>query len=472
MSEKQKSQHWLVTLTTLCPVHIGSGNSLKQNLDYFTKDSKTIILNRDKLEEKVAENAKFTEYAQAIADNNVSGFLPAIGGEKAVLKENLPFETNSDLKLFMRNGFNIPYIPGSSLKGAIRTLFAKYYALKIEPQIDWTQYRENKKNNIFMNANKLEDSLFGHIQSDWMRTIMVADSMLQESDLEWNPVKVFSKTHNENLQPKHWFMGIETTKSQITTQFQFGFNAPLLERLQGNQPLKTAVRDNLLNVLKTASIQRIKEEKEFAEKYKQQKIAQFYENLEKMSLTDLEFLMPMSWGTGWRGVTGNLLPENFIKDLRNQGWKIGKIDKGNVVHPFPKSQRWVVQGKNDAVSPLGWVKLSFQSMENYKEEKLKAYELQIEQERLDQEEQQRLLDEEEQLASMSDVDRLIVNMKNDPKFDYMKEYPKLETAGEDQRKLAEAFKEVFQRDNNWEDDKPSKKQLVKIARIKEILGES
>ena len=146
-----------IKLTTLGPVFIGSGQSLRKNQYlYYGHEKRVAIIDEVKLVESLMKAGKYNDFLTGVSQNRVhdlKNFLDrcSINPSPFILYD-LPFNAYkntrsnlNDLKLFMRNGQNEAYIPGSSLKGALRTCLL----LKLT---------EDKKDNQMFKSLSISDS--------------------------------------------------------------------------------------------------------------------------------------------------------------------------------------------------------------------------------------------------------------------------------------------------------------------------
>lgn len=174
-----------VRIKTLTPVHIGSGNQLQYNSDFievtdlYTKERFIQVIDIRKILELIGES-KINDWLLSIEKKeSTKDFVKRIVPHsdtlsfskrrmKCVVKN---ISANETLKECMHNGFGVPYIPGSSLKGAIRT--AVFSSL-----VDDINEKEKK---VFVkgraSAAELEKELFGGIpNTDYFRFIHVGDA--------------------------------------------------------------------------------------------------------------------------------------------------------------------------------------------------------------------------------------------------------------------------------------------------------
>lgn len=159
--------HYKIKLTVESPIYIG--NSLEYTkLDFFEKDNYIHFVNHQKFFKVLEENNLFNT------------FFDIVKKEQDLIKKNLKNKNSPDLinkfylehshklydailyKLpiiksnrrlikinsFVKNADNEPYIPGSSIKGAIRTAIMEEYNINSETQIKGLLISDSKPINI------------------------------------------------------------------------------------------------------------------------------------------------------------------------------------------------------------------------------------------------------------------------------------------------------------------------------------
>jgi len=174
--------HVKVKIETLTPVHIGSGNLLRNNADFII-DEDLVVLSDEKIWKLLESDEKhMKDWLAAIADKNIYEFLkrfPEVKSKdyakriiplKDKIKKGDTLKKSDTLKECIHNGMGLPYIPGSSLKGAIRTaIFAS--------RTDEVSDKENKIKNSKKKAAIIEKELFGRDSfSDIFRFFLVGDA--------------------------------------------------------------------------------------------------------------------------------------------------------------------------------------------------------------------------------------------------------------------------------------------------------
>lgn len=137
-------------LTTLSPVSIGNGQKMNSFADYIydAKQKKIHFINKHLIAEKLALDDKLmNSYVSGITtgmDNNRTRFelqnflenvLKLQSSDYILYSINAHTETSKDLNCIIKNADRRPYLPGSSIKGAIKT--AILYDWLIDEKNDW-----------------------------------------------------------------------------------------------------------------------------------------------------------------------------------------------------------------------------------------------------------------------------------------------------------------------------------------------
>ena len=156
-----------IELKTLTPIHIGNGNFLQNNADFvvYQEDENSFInvIDPRKILALVGEehldskNAQPDDYALRVITNFAE------------------VKTSDTLKECLHNGMGLYYIPGSSIKGAIRTAVLSTLAKgkSLESKI--------KDRNNKVNAKQIEKDFFGRDpNSDVFRFLQVGDAYFED----------------------------------------------------------------------------------------------------------------------------------------------------------------------------------------------------------------------------------------------------------------------------------------------------
>ncbi len=155
-----------VTLTVQAPLFIGSGEKVgKTEYIYLPKDSKVLMLDLKKLANFLTRKRLLQNYEMFLMDSLVKSYKKNIatffydnnvkpqeyreftaysidGAGETIQKENL-----REVYLFTKDGQGLPYIPGSSLKGAFRTAILTYLLVNDE---ELNANDEAERKNLYM----------------------------------------------------------------------------------------------------------------------------------------------------------------------------------------------------------------------------------------------------------------------------------------------------------------------------------
>ena len=141
-------------ITTITPVAIGSGNELSPYADYVLDRNRVYYIDRNKLQQKIARNDQLLEsYITGISskmDNTRSEFdlkRFLLNAVKVNIEDVSLFycplvsrkpDSKLPIKSMLKTPFHEPYFPGSSLKGALKTVLM-YSWLNSKKASEWLE---------------------------------------------------------------------------------------------------------------------------------------------------------------------------------------------------------------------------------------------------------------------------------------------------------------------------------------------
>lgn len=136
MSRFEHLESYAIRLTAKAPLHIGSGKSFTKKEYYYNPSKKTVsILNEDQMLNLILEKGLLKHYEKFILEKPYQ-YLKDFFEEWGVTTEEIdrmtryttdignaltPDKSRVEIFEFVRNSRGFAYIPGSSIKGAIRT---------------------------------------------------------------------------------------------------------------------------------------------------------------------------------------------------------------------------------------------------------------------------------------------------------------------------------------------------------------
>jgi len=352
-----------VKIEVLSPLHIDAGGGdLLADRDFIATTKGVWVINTDKMWDVVDESV----WNQEGFDAGIGQLLnPSQYDECKRYRLNNPGGQILQIKPHTKTAKWQPYIPGSSLKGAIRTGIA--WSMVDSGAVSVTLKkigRYERDRNPRTAASQIEKEMFGdNPNKDLFRTLQIADTQPIDSEsMHLYTAAVYS------LQRRG---GKEVFVSK-GSNFRF-----FLEALPANTTLTATIRleDYLFGVRQGGLY--FDRKRDWVEKFPTHcnkfandliegaielyadtglsRVAEFYRKLLRIAnqLDETrQCLIQVGWGTGWLGMTvGSALDDDVFLEvceryrLGRDGWE------------FPKSCRLIEVG-NQAEMPLGWVKLT------------------------------------------------------------------------------------------------------------------
>lgn len=359
----QMATRYRLLIQTLSPLHVGSGAEQLQRRtpDFLPVNGRMVVIDPEKLSivmtsdqiDRIMRGDSLRELIEDL-DNE---------GKQALAAYTLPDTSDqiTTIRPHVKLPGALPYLPGSSLKGAFRTALA--WAM-LTDGIFTLSSRDIGKMRV--RADDLMDhALFGTDPNhDLLRALHVSDSqgVTQQEGLRLAPVAVYSINAHGKLIPKGqgYRFHIETIPEGVelwaharrdnfilepdqSSRLHFGKGSEYLLRLPRNV-------NRLANRL-------IQQESAFYKRYGSPYLCEFYGMLAKTLKnidTERSCLLQVAWGTGWTSKTvGSSLKEALLSEIKTR-YRLGRLNS-----VFPKTRR-LVEREGKADMPLGWLRVTFQ----------------------------------------------------------------------------------------------------------------
>jgi|YNPMSStandDraft_1061717.scaffolds.fasta_scaffold28743_2 CRISPR-associated protein Csm5 len=373
-------------LEILSPTHIGSGqehgafDGVFQNGRWYLIDLRK-VLERSKEDPTNLANAMMQQgfnWASWLQKRNIS---PAEVAAHSVACAQNPGATK--IRACIRDPFGRPYIPGSTLKGAIRTavLESLLTGESRQRRQQWARRAVQKNqqgkppDRRYVARNTLErDLLIGKVSNranesnyDLLRALHIGDSEPMDPEqahigLAWVHTLRNSQLVQKRAGGEEYKMFLEWLPTGVQTRLTIRIDERLLE---GKYRQDVGFDDNQVQALRefaNACNERaravIEHEGEFYEDYGLPAIAKFYQMLDnqlQQIAKQRGFLLNIGWGGGWEMKTvTNPLTENLDEEYERirQTYNLGRRGSDE----FPKTRRVAYQG-NQPFAPPGWVAL-------------------------------------------------------------------------------------------------------------------
>ncbi len=371
-------QSFKVEIEIITPLHVGSGNKLIMDQDYFVEDSIVRVVTLDNLLKRFSNDREA---------------LSRIGSKLArgeSLREDYNRVKDSiDVKYSLRNEEGVtakeiveqyklpdfkPAIPGSSLKGAIRTVLL-HYVLKENGRLKDIILRDkpNKKDTA-SNIVFGEDAHF-----DPMRALITDDFVTSLDCLSLVKVKVFDAKFDGSYGWKSFTSRcieerisdatpiiIEAIKPGSKLQGTIAIDTFVLSKLKEKNRLGLFYEPfsdfygEFLRIANEYSSNVAEREIAFLKPFNRfgelDRVLRFLDQLSKFASKEKDMIyLRLAWGIGWKGMTGDYLSEEEIEKIK-EIFHLGRSGSKT----FPKTRKFVTHLKNGREIPLypaGWIRM-------------------------------------------------------------------------------------------------------------------
>lgn len=199
-----------IKIEIISPVHIGSGEILKYGYDFVKEGDVLGIVKPEKVIKVIGEE-NLNAWVLAIENGRTTDDVVKQYAPKATIRDYTDWRIDwyggvTDLKAFIHDGLGRPYIPGSSIKGAIRTAILSTVVAEMK---EAEQYIPLTDKNRYT-AKAIEKQLFGlDPQNDIFRFLQVGDAIFGQNGYKsWS---LCMANINERQRNGFW----DTTKKQL-----------------------------------------------------------------------------------------------------------------------------------------------------------------------------------------------------------------------------------------------------------------
>lgn len=344
-------------------IHIGDGYELQYGFDFLADGEDVYVLDIDRLVGSMGEaedldtkemkalldaisNGKLVKY---IDENDID--LYSISSRVIDNCYNYEFKATNIIKSQIHDAFGRPYIPGSSIKGAIRTAIVATMA----------QGKDKKPYNL----RNIEQNLCGHINSDFFRFIRVGDAVFDKGCEIVASLSRLTQGYKNDI--KQYVEAISFGEDEFVPlaldidieKYNTVRESGLLIKL-GNMPKEAQEVNSLLKLINDHTIKLVKDEidkwrkvnnNRWARKY----VATMEALLEECNGADSgkECVLRIGMGSGKRFITGAWA--ECVTSFYDERSRL----KDN---PAPKTRAYVECSEEGFVDLLGFVKLRIKSV--------------------------------------------------------------------------------------------------------------
>ena len=371
-------------LKTITPVHIGTGETLSQ-IDGFYDNGRWHRIDIDAVLAAIPESElNRLTIAMGQRDFQWGRYLPTNQPSASYTLPCPEDPRETEIREAMKHPSGRPMIPGSSIKGTIRTalLWGLIDDDGPEAQEAFKHSVNYLKEQLQRNPNRswvgqgIERRVLGKDPNhDLMRAVQVSDTApipieALEMGVAWT---VTLNRDGELVQKREGNREYKTFVEQIRAEQTFDFSIKIdkfLFRQREKGELGYSDRqeqvacEELAEVCNFVGKGLAKDEAEFYDYYRLPELANFYESLSNQieNLSEGGFVLPIGWGTGYlaKTVTGLLTGDDTDLMMKfRRHYRLGRSRSGGDYYDdeFPKTRR-VLYDRQRPKSPLGWVQIT------------------------------------------------------------------------------------------------------------------
>lgn len=353
-----------VELTVRTPVHIGAGvPPLRNKVDFVRFGRFTYVLDQQRVLDYLLPPEGDAEVIERISSTfDLSSFLkePDLRQYPELVRYRLGGAPNNDeLRAQIKDVQGRPYLPGSTLKGAIRTALANALAQGHPLQSAKLEDRRERA------ARQVEHDLLstapqpGHTPNyDLLRALQVGDSAPVDPEA-LDLVNVLVWPAGTRGIP----ISIEALRQETTLTARIKLDEYLLSP-SAQQELRWQQRSTALQrwvaLCREHGLAHIKQEAEFFSG-RAPRVEQFYQQLarEAAEAADNVFYAQIGWGAGWPAKTLSrvIVPNHELLERIIERYRLSRGPRQQGTR-FPKTRRVVSYDGQQPVLPLGWMRIT------------------------------------------------------------------------------------------------------------------
>lgn len=348
-----------IEIEVLTPVHVGSGEpNLAYDLDFAVDRGQVWVIDQAKMLSRLSD-----EQLEASIDAKITHILrPAQFRDFSRYSLVVPSgPLPQEIYPCVKDLRDRPYLPGSTLKGALRTALAWEHSTESRLLESVSQPAPpGQRSSPKFAARQLEQSLFGPDPNhDLLRALSVSDCTGADVRPILSAVSLLT-LRGDSLAPKG--QGFRFYVETLPPGAALVGTLRMDDYLFTPQAARAALRDKRSwidefdRACRSLATSLLRREIEFHSRARHSRAQQECERLRQVnrSLGEGQFLLQIGWGTGWASKTiGTRLPEASLSALVRRF----NLDRGRRHPVFPKTRRLVeVQGSPS--TPLGWVKVT------------------------------------------------------------------------------------------------------------------
>lgn len=381
MTEHIYNRNYNVKVKILTPVHIGAGQEKNwiKGLDFIEQDGYVYPVDFNKLftHIKISPDEVLGYFHQ---NNNISGLLQSkdISFSEIATGHKYPFKgrASSTLKVHITGGLNnTPIIPGSSIKGAVRSILLKHLGIEQQSGNEKKVIGSSEKGDDLMRFIHFTDASFDKFKLYQTKIFNLFKK--NEMSTDWNGGWKHGKFSNKYFLERNGKVNNRFTTTYQTisidgiSTFRISFSEKIFNqyanRLNIIDKIREIITDNdpltkLFWIINKYSSDYLEKEYNFFEKYKVRETDIILEEINRINedipeKDDKSCVLRLAQGSGFYSVTGDWrFNDHFIT--------LDTPDKKNKTKRYPagthyKSRKLAFEEADGMIRfyPMGFIKL-------------------------------------------------------------------------------------------------------------------
>lgn len=239
------------TITTLTPVHIGNGTTYNRNIDFIQYNDKIGIIDENKVLSILGENY-IDQWVAAInkGNNEFINLLKSRGWKQGdlesvcsrIMVSRQPESKATQLKEIYRTNLKGITIPGSSLKGSIRTAVFDSFITEEDKTIEgltMDDISSRRFGKIKFESKKLEQRYLGkNANESSTRFIKVGDAHFTTTNAQVNEMQILNMYRSGWGFKRGQQILLEAIPARAKAHFSFSIDKDLLKLNKLKEPHK------------------------------------------------------------------------------------------------------------------------------------------------------------------------------------------------------------------------------------------
>ena len=365
-------------LEVLTPVHVGCGIRWQRNLDFVVDNEGTYVIPEHFLMRYLQEHPE--SLADFEDEQRRAELLWEIEGG---IEYELPCRSR-EILVFVRDGNGQPYVPGSSLKGALRTVIFRHF---------WEQLDQGRKQQLLTQTGKkrewaaqplVREVLGRDPNHDLLRVLAVFDTPVHQKDLDLYRLFILNLTDPgggrygwRNVPRRRSFSDIREATPVYAEMLRPGTQGVLSLRLdrfllddeRAERELHFSDKLSLEQLARWANRHArylLEREQAFLEQCDDGGLQRLLNSIDRLLQLipakdtpeeGKRFLLRLGWSSGWRSMTGDYLEEENLNEIRKKYGLNYDRNKNQLRFPvFPKTRKIVFDGEEPSWL-AGWVQI-------------------------------------------------------------------------------------------------------------------